>query len=138
MFEFLRCLRVGGSGGRSECPFGIEDLCPRSDRRPAIVLPDRGDVESQFLCRCVEPRSWKGVGKVPDFSGCAFEDGVHLRHCLRGECHEAMFVVGDIEKVVVATPTPLSFAPPPPPVIAFVVLAIAFGAVASSRESKRH
>ncbi len=93
MFEFLRCLCVGGFGGNSECPFVIEDLRPRPDRRPAIVLPNRGDVESQFLCRCVEPRSWKGVWEVPDFSGCSFEDGVHLRHCRRGECHEAMCLV---------------------------------------------
>ncbi len=83
MLEFLRFLRVGGSGGSPECPFVIEDLGLGSDRRSAVVLPDRGDIESQFLGRSVESRSREGVGKVADFPGRALEDGIYLRHCLR-------------------------------------------------------
>ena len=74
-------------------PLVIEDLGPRSYRIFALVLLDRGDIESQFFGRGVEPRPREGVGKVPNLHGCAFEDGVHLRHCHRGECHEAMGVV---------------------------------------------
>ena len=43
--RFICGLRGGGPGGNPERPFVIKDLCPPYNRRSAIVLPDRGDIE---------------------------------------------------------------------------------------------
>ena len=44
--KFLCGVRVKGPDGNPECPFGIKNLCPRSNRISALVLPDCGDIES--------------------------------------------------------------------------------------------
>ena len=93
VFKLCCGLCVRGPGRDSESSFIIEDLGPRADRGAAVVLPNSGDIKSQFLGRGVKSRSRESVGEVPDFPGCSFQDGVHFRHCGRGEGHEAMCVV---------------------------------------------